>query len=80
MSKEREVLFTTPTEEKARGRRHIRRRLARLIGVKPFIAIVVTLIFAYMSIAGSVSSEIVMGVVLMVIGFYFGKEDRDEEE
>ena len=48
--------------------------LAALLKVKTIVTLVVIGVFAYLSLAGSISADNVMIVVISVISFYFGTQ------
>lgn len=51
----------------------MKKKLEALIEVRKIIALWFAALFIYLSIMGKLSSDVIMGVVLMVIGYYFGK-------
>ena len=50
----------------------IQERLANLLSVKSLVTVTLTVIFAGLSVRGSVSSEQFLTVFTVVISFYFG--------
>ena len=48
--------------------------LANLIKVKTLVALVVTAVFAVLSLRGTISPEQVMIIISMVVSFYFGTQ------
>lgn len=61
------------------------KKLAKLIDVKSIVTFVLTDVFAYLSIKGTISGQDFLQVFLMVISFYFGtqsgkKEAKGEQE
>ena len=46
--------------------------LASLLSIKRVIAFILTLVFAYMSITGTIKDTEFIAIFTMVIGFYFG--------
>lgn len=63
----------------------ILKRIAKLIDVKSLVTFVLTGVFAYLSIRGTISGQDFLQVFLMVISFYFGtqsgkKEAKEEQE
>ena len=50
----------------------LKKRLANLLCVKSIVTIVLTGVFAYMTIMGQVSSDQFLTVFTVVIAFYFG--------
>lgn len=55
------------------------RRLGNLLSVKSLVTLVLTGVFAYMSIAGTISKDF-MTVYAVVIAFYFGTQSRKGED
>lgn len=50
----------------------LKKRLANLLCVKSIVTVVLTLVFAYMTITGGVSADQFLTVFTVVIAFYFG--------
>ena len=57
----------------------LNKRLANLLCVKSIVTIVLTGVFAYMTVMGAVSSEQFLTVFTVVIAFYFGTQAVKEE-
>lgn len=59
------------------------KKLAKLVDVKSIVTFVLTGVFAYLSITGTISGQDFLQVFLMVISFYFGtqsgKKEKEEE-
>lgn len=59
------------------------KKLTKLIDVKSIVTFVLTGVFAYLSITGTISGQDFLQVFLMVISFYFGtqsgKKEKEEE-
>lgn len=53
----------------------ILKRLANLVSVKSIVTIVLTGVFAYMAIVGSISQDF-MTIYAVVIAFYFGTQSQ----
>ncbi|RKJ75320.1 hypothetical protein D7X33_17625 [Butyricicoccus sp. 1XD8-22] len=53
----------------------IMKRLANLLSVKSLVTLVLTLVFAYMAVAGRISQDF-MTVYAVVIAFYFGSQSQ----
>ena len=51
-------------------------RLANLLSVKSLVTVILTVIFAGLSVRGSVSSEQFLTVFTVVISFYFGTQTQ----
>lgn len=63
----------------------ILKRIAKLVDVKSIVTFVLTAVFAYLSIKGTISGQDFLQVFLMVVSFYFGtqsgkKEAKEEQE
>ena len=56
----------------------LKKRLANLLCVKSIVTIVLTAVFAYMTVSGAVSSEQFLTVFTVVIAFYFGTQATKE--
>lgn len=52
----------------------LKKRLANLLCVKSIVTIILTCVFAYMTIAGAVTGSEFLAVFTVVIGFYFGTQ------
>ena len=57
----------------------LNKRLANLLCVKSIVTIVLTCVFAYMTVMGAVSAEQFLTVFTVVIAFYFGTQTVKEE-
>lgn len=55
------------------------KKLAKLIDVKSIVTFVLTGIFAYLSVKGTISGQDFLQVFLMVISFYFGTQSGKKE-
>lgn len=63
----------------------ILKRLAKLIDVKSIVTFILTAVFAYLSVKGTVSGQEFLSVFIMIISFYFGtqagkKEEKEDKE
>lgn len=61
------------------------KKLAKLIDVKSIVTFVLTGVFAYLSVIGTISGQEFLTVFTMVISFYFGtqagkKEAKEEQD
>ena len=54
----------------------IQERLANLLSVKSLVTVTLTVIFAGLSVRGSVSSEQFLTVFTVVISFYYGTQTQ----
>ena len=55
---------------------NIFKRLAALLSVKSIVTIVLTAVFAYLPITGTISGTDFLTIFLMVISFYFGTQSQ----
>ena len=53
-------------------------RLANLITIKSIITLIMTVVFAILSLRGIVSPEVFISVFTVIIGFYFGTQKVDD--
>lgn len=58
----------------------IQMRLANLLTVKSIVTVVLTAVFAYMTVCGSVSADQFLTVFTVVIAFYFGTQTKKNQE
>ena len=63
--KQRELTFT--------------QRAARLLSVKSLVTVVLTGVFAYLSIVGTVTAEQFQTIFTVIISFYFGTQAKKEK-
>lgn len=52
----------------------MKEQLIKLVSVKSVVTIILTAVFAYLAIVGSVTAQDVMTVFMVVITFYFAKD------
>lgn len=52
----------------------LKKRVVNLLSVKSIVTIVLTAVFAYLSVAGHVSTDQFLTVFTVVIAFYFGTQ------
>lgn len=57
----------------------ILKRLANLMSVKSIVTVILTGVFAYMAIVGSISQDF-MTIYAVVIAFYFGTQSQKLQE
>ena len=57
----------------------MKKRLANLLSVKSLVTLVLTVVFAYMSITGKISQDF-MTVYAVVIAFYFGTQSQKMQD
>ena len=60
----------------------LKKRLANLLTVKSIVTVVLTAVFAYLSVTGHVTTDQFLTVFTVVIAFYFGtqSERRNQEK
>lgn len=56
-----------------------RDNLANLIKVKTIVTLVVAVVFAVLSLNGTISPDNVMIIISMVVSFYFGTQHEKEK-
>lgn len=52
----------------------LKKRLANLLAVKSIVTVILTAVFAYLSVAGQVTTDQFLTVFTVVIAFYFGTQ------
>ena len=57
----------------------IKKRCANLLSVKSLVTLTLTVVFAYMAIAGKISQDF-MTVYAVVIAFYFGTQSQKVQD
>lgn len=55
---------------------NILKRLSALLSVKSIVTVVLTAVFSYLSIVGTISGTDFLTIFLMVISFYFGTQSQ----
>ena len=58
----------------------VKERLAGLLSVKSIVTLILTLVFAYLSVTGILSGEMFMTAFTVVIAFYFAKDKSSNKE
>lgn len=58
----------------------MRDRIAKLINVKSIVTLILTAVFAVLSVNGKISAEQFLTVFTVVISFYFGTQLKDKED
>lgn len=53
-------------------------RVANLITIKSIVTLIMTVVFAVLSLRGVVSPEVFISVFTVIIGFYFGTQKVDD--
>lgn len=52
----------------------MKERLNKLLTVKSIVTLIMTSVFAYLAIIGTISADMFQSVYTVVIGFYFGTQ------
>ena len=55
------------------------KRLSNLLSVKSLVTLVLTAVFAYMSVTGQISQDF-MTIYAVIIAFYFGTQSQKTQE
>lgn len=58
----------------------IEKIIDRLVSIKSIVTLVLTAVFAYLSIAGVISGDNFLSVFLIIIGFYFGSQVEKQKQ
>lgn len=58
----------------------VKERLAKLISVKSIVTIILTLVFSYLAVKGTIDGGQFITLFTVVIGFYFGTQANKEEK
>ncbi len=54
----------------------MRERLSNLLTVKSIVTIILTVVFAILAVAGTITGEQVLTVFMVVVSFYFGTQHQ----
>ncbi len=54
-------------------------RLNKLLTIKSIVTILLTVVFAYLSVIGKIGSTEFLTIFTVVIGFYFGTQSAKKE-
>lgn len=57
----------------------IKKRLGNLLSVKSLVTLALTLVFAYMAVAGKISQDF-MTIYAVIIAFYFGTQSQKTQD
>ena len=57
----------------------LKNRIANLMSVKSIVTLVLTAVFAYMSVAETISQDF-MTIYAVIIAFYFGTQSQKSQE
>ena len=55
------------------------KRLTNLLTVKSLVTLILTVVFAYLSVTGVISGEQFLTIFTVIIGFYFGTQSNKKE-
>lgn len=58
---------------------NIKKRLGNLLSVKSLVTLILTGVFAYMSVAGKIPQDF-MTIYAMIIAFYFGTQSQKTQD
>lgn len=58
----------------------MKEKLAKLLTVKSIVTLIITAVFAYLSIIGKITPEDFMKIFLIIIGFYFGTQHEKKSK
>ena len=53
-------------------------RMANLITIKSIVTLIMTVVFAVLSLSDKISPEVFISVFTVIIGFYFGTQKVDD--
>ena len=57
----------------------MKKRLANLLSVKSLVTLCLTVVFAYMAVAGEISQDF-MTIYAVIIAFYFGTQSQKVQD
>lgn len=52
----------------------MKERLNKLLTIKSIVTLILTIVFAYLSVIGKIGSEQFITIFTVIIGFYFGTQ------
>ncbi|SHJ56848.1 hypothetical protein [Thermoclostridium caenicola] len=58
----------------------MKERIAKLIDIKSIVTLVVTAVFAYLSVAGNIQPSEFVTIFMMIVAFYFGTQAKKNEK
>ena len=58
----------------------MKERLYKLLSVKSIVTLILTLVFAYLSIIGTITGQDFMTVFAVVIAFYYGTQAEKKKD
>jgi hypothetical protein len=53
-------------------------RISNLITIKSIVTLILTIVFAILSLRGTITEDVFISVFTIVIGFYFGTQKIDD--
>lgn len=56
----------------------LKERAERLLSVKSLVTMILTIVFAYLAVVGTVTAENFMTIFTVIIAFYFGTQATKE--
>lgn len=62
------------------GGDEMKEKLAKLINVKSVVTIMLTLVFSFLAVRGSISGTDFLTIFTVVIAFYFGTQTKKDGE
>lgn len=58
----------------------MKERIAKLLTIKSIVTVILTVVFAFLSVKGKISSAEFITIFASVIGFYFGTQSEKKKE
>ena len=53
-------------------------RIANLLSIKSLVTLILTMVFAYLSVTKTIAGEQFLTIFTVIIGFYFGTQAKKE--
>lgn len=53
-------------------------RIGNMITVKSIVTLILTVVFAILSLKGTVTPDLFMQIFVMIVAFYFGTQKKDD--
>jgi hypothetical protein len=53
-------------------------RISNLITIKSIVTLALTIVFAILSVRGTITAEVFISIFTVIIGFYFGTQKVDD--
>lgn len=57
----------------------MKEKLTRLLTVKSLVTLILTIVFAFLSIVGTISGSEFLTIFTVIISFYFGTQTKKED-